>query len=943
MDDIQKTKDMLLGEVKLLRQQAADLKQSYDSLAATEEKYRILFETMSPGVVYQDVDGRIISANPSSERILGLSIDQMQGRKSVDPRWKATKADGSDFPGEEHPAMVALKTGEPVRNVVMRVYNPKDDSHRWININATPLFKPDELKPCQVYTTFNDITHRIRAEELLRKERDYNKTLVEASPLFFIAIDADWKTSMMNQSMLDALGYSLDEVEGKDYLSNFVPEEDRELLGEVFKTLTSSREMTKNENHVLTKDNRKLLVEWHGRPVIKPDGSFDFFFCVGIDITERRIMVDALRESEEQYRLLAENTEDVIWVLNNDDQFTYVSPSVRRLRGFEPEEVMKESLRDAVTPESYEVLTESRKRFRDVEAKAKGKKDLVNRFEIEQPCKDGSTVWVEVIAKRLFDDKGEPVGVIGSARNISDRKRAEEALKESEEEFRNIVQASPMGMHLYQLDDSNRLVFIGANPPADKILGVDNQQFVGKTIEEAFPPLIETEIPARYREVASTGIRWQTEQISYQDEKIAGAFEVYAFQSSPGRMVAAFLDKTERKRTEDALRESEERYRTIFESMIDCMFIANIDGYLVEANPAASRTYGYEHNELIGQHMAELIHPDHRHTFKEFTRKLHDEGQHQAESVSIRRDGSVFNTNVHGSLVLYQGNPHIMAMVRDVTEQKIADAAMKESEEKFRILADQSPNMIFINQKGRIVYANPKCVEVMGYSNEEFYSPEFHFQSLIAPEYHEALMSNFKQHMRGQDVKPIEYILISKSGREINSILSTKLIRYRGKRAILGTVTDITERKQAEEALRESEQRLRRAVINSPYPVMIHAEDGEVILISKAWTEITGYKPEDIPTISEWTYLAFGEKMSSVKSVIDELYSIGSRVNEGEFEITVSDGKKRIWDFSSAPLGRLPDGRRAVISKAVDITERKIVEQEREKLILELQEAITPE
>nr|MBC8277934.1 PAS domain S-box protein [FCB group bacterium] len=890
MDDIQKTKDMLLGEVKLLRQQAADLKQSYDSLAATEEKYRILFETMSPGVVYQDVDGRIISANPSSERILGLSIDQMQGRKSVDPRWKATKADGSDFPGEEHPAMVALKTGEPVRNVVMRVYNPKDDSHRWININATPLFKPDELKPCQVYTTFNDITHRIRAEELLRKERDYNKTLVEASPLFFIAIDADWKTSMMNQSMLDALGYSLDEVEGKDYLSNFVPEEDRELLGEVFKTLTSSREMTKNENHVLTKDNRKLLVEWHGRPVIKPDGSFDFFFCVGIDITERRIMVDALRESEEQYRLLAENTEDVIWVLNNDDQFTYVSPSVRRLRGFEPEEVMKESLRDAVTPESYEVLTESRKRFRDVEAKAKGKKDLVNRFEIEQPCKDGSTVWVEVIAKRLFDDKGEPVGVIGSARNISDRKRAEEALKESEEEFRNIVQASPMGMHLYQLDDSNRLVFIGANPPADKILGVDNQQFVGKTIEEAFPPLIETEIPARYREVASTGIRWQTEQISYQDEKIAGAFEVYAFQSSPGRMVAAFLDKTERKRTEDALRESEERYRTIFESMIDCMFIANIDGYLVEANPAASRTYGYEHNELIGQHMAELIHPDHRHTFKEFTRKLHDEGQHQAESVSIRRDGSVFNTNVHGSLVLYQGNPHIMAMVRDVTEQKIADAAMKESEEKFRILADQSPNMIFINQKGRIVYANPKCVEVMGYSSEEFYSPDFNFQSLIAPEYVEVMMGNFKKHMMGQDVKPIEYKLISRNGREINSILSTKLITYLGKPAILGTVTDITERKRSEEALQKSEERYRLVIQNQGEGIG-YVDIYEVFqMCNPAAEEIFGVEPGNLVGRSIFDFL--NQEMIDLVRNQSKIRSKGEK-SSYEVEICHPDGETR--------------------------------------------------
>jgi two-component system CheB/CheR fusion protein len=110
------------------------------------------------GVVYQDQKGNIISANPAAEEILGLSLDQMQGRKSIDSRWKSVHADGSPFPGDEHPAMIALKTGEKVTDVIMGVHNPLKDDTTWINICAIPIFKENSKVPFQVYATFQDIT-----------------------------------------------------------------------------------------------------------------------------------------------------------------------------------------------------------------------------------------------------------------------------------------------------------------------------------------------------------------------------------------------------------------------------------------------------------------------------------------------------------------------------------------------------------------------------------------------------------------------------------------------------------------------------------------------------------------------------------------------------------------------------------------------------------------
>ena len=123
-------------------------------------------------------------------------------------------------------------------------------------------------------------------EEKLHLERDFNATLIQAVPLFFVAIAADGRTLMMNEAMLQSLEYTADEIVDKDYLTTFVPERDRKALSRIFTTLTTSHEPTLNKNRVLTKSGRELLVKWHGRQVFKEDGALDFFFGVGVDITE---------------------------------------------------------------------------------------------------------------------------------------------------------------------------------------------------------------------------------------------------------------------------------------------------------------------------------------------------------------------------------------------------------------------------------------------------------------------------------------------------------------------------------------------------------------------------------------------------------------------------------------------------------------------------------
>ncbi len=156
-------------------------KMASEALRESEEKHRALFETMTQGVVYQDANGVLIDANPAAERVLGLTLEQMRGRTSRDPGWMAIYEDGSEMPGPEHPPMLALRTGEIVRDFVMGIANPTRGENRWLIVDSVPQFRPGEDRPYQVYSLFSDITeqrqHILEIETLnVRLKRSMQET-----------------------------------------------------------------------------------------------------------------------------------------------------------------------------------------------------------------------------------------------------------------------------------------------------------------------------------------------------------------------------------------------------------------------------------------------------------------------------------------------------------------------------------------------------------------------------------------------------------------------------------------------------------------------------------------------------------------------------------------------------------------------------------------------
>ncbi len=270
-------------------------------------------------------------------------------------------------------------------------------------------------------------------------------------------------------------------------------------------------------------------------------------------------------------------------------------------------------------------------------------------------------------------------------------------------------------------------------------------------------------------------------------------------------------------------------------------------GHITIWNRAATKMFGYNTREAIGKDLHELIVPARmqdkaKHGFEKFveTGKGPLIGK-TSECVARHKDGSEFPVSLSISAFQQDGCWHTTGIIRDISKQRKILEALKESEEKFRTLTEQSPNMIFINQRGRVVFANRQCEKIMGYSQREFLAPDFDFRTLIAPEDLEKIDANFRRHMRGEDVPPYECTLITRDGKKVETIHSTKLIPYADGQAILGVVTDITARKRTEDHIRRSERRVRLLLDSTAEGIYGLNMEGNCTFANAACCRLLGY------------------------------------------------------------------------------------------------------
>jgi PAS domain S-box-containing protein len=458
------TYEELEQRVQEYKQADEALKEENKFLLSLKEKYRTLFETMAQGVVYQNAEGAIMSANPAAQAILGLTLDQMQGRTSIDPRWKSIHEDGSDFPGDTHPAMVALETGKEVKNAIMGVLNPEEEDYRWIRINAVPQYKEGEDTPYQVYATFYDITESRLSEDALRESEERLKSFYDAA-FEGIAITEKGKFIDVNGRFAELFGYEPDELIGSEVM-NLVAEEDREF---VLKNIRSGYAKP-YEHKAAHKDGSNIFVEVHGKE-IQFHGR-QARVTVIHDITERRQAGEALRKAEERYRTLFEEAPAMYVITRHHKGEPHIvdcNALFLSSLGYSRDQVLNKPISDFYKPESVVKLREGGYR-----------KARSGPFTEERQLVDRDGRIIETVLRAVSDEDGgdQETGTRAMFLDITNRKQAESKLRR----YERIVAAS--NDHMAMID--RNYVYQAVNDAYLNSLNKAREDIIGHSVPEVF-------------------------------------------------------------------------------------------------------------------------------------------------------------------------------------------------------------------------------------------------------------------------------------------------------------------------------------------------------------------------------------------------------------------------------------------------------------------------
>jgi PAS domain S-box-containing protein len=514
-----------------------------------------------------------------------------------------------------------------------------------------------------------------------------------------------------------------------------------------------------------------------------------------------------IRESEIKFRLVFEKSHNALMIFE-EDRLVDCNDKTLLLFGYDSLEEMAKLKTPDTSPEFQPDGQDSDTAEKiHIQAAFDRGGEL---FEWVHKRKDGST-FIDEIFLSPFEIHGRQY-LLSSILDITKRKQAETALLVREEMYRHVVQFSPFGMHFYELHPDGGLIFTGGNPAADQILGVDHSGFIGKTIEEAFPGLVDTEIPDQYRRVAAEGGFWHTDQTLYDSGEIRGAYAVQAFQIHPGRMVASFFDITDRKRSEEALCQSEARLREAQKIARLGFWSWDVKNGAVEWSDEVFRIFGLDQESFtptIESILALSPWPEESQRGEELIRRAtesHTKGSY--EQRFLRPDNSIgyYQSSFEGRYDENGSLISIIGTVLDVTDQKRADNALKESEEKYRKLFEESNDAIFFADivTRNLIDCNRKSEILTGYTREELLS--MNIQDLHPPDVQKLAMDNFQTFITG-NTGIVESVIQTRDGAAIPvSINAGPPTGIGGREILIGIFRDITWQKEVEKTIREKTQ-----------------------------------------------------------------------------------------------------------------------------------------
>jgi PAS domain S-box-containing protein len=915
----EKTQERLNGELEALRLRIAKLKraeterrQAEEALQQSNRRFKDIAQNALEWIWEVDAEGKYTYTSAVVEKILGYKPNEVLGKYFYDlfhpdDREELKKA-----------AFEVFAKKRPFRQFVNRNIH-KNGEVVWLSTSGVPILDKEEnflgYRGADV-----DITESKQAEEALRESEAYNSSLLENVPNPVIVTNPDTSIRYVNPAMEKLTGYTADEVIGQKPPHPWWFESQTQEFMEKIRGMISKGGLSEEEVLFHKKNGEQFWVNVN-ISVIERDGEVSYALGNWVDITERRQAEEALQAEKNKLASVINALEYGLTIQDKDYNIIYQNELLRKLFG------------DRLGEKCYQVY--------------EGKEKLCDGCPIEKAFRDGKshtserrvvlpsgkvTFW-ENTANPIRDAEGRVVSCLEITRNITERKRAEEALQKSQEELRQMFESVTDGISVIDLNG----VITRVNQRTVKMHGFSSRdEVVGKSALELIAPRDHERVKTNMRKALKRGT---IEVVEYtllraDGSEFPGELSTSVLRDAAGNLVGHITiarDITERKQAEEELADEATWRRILVDQSRDGIVILDENGKVYEANRQFAEMLGYTPEEVDQLYVWdwEYLYP--RERVLEMIRTVDEAGDH-FETQHRRKDGTVYDVEISTNGAVVAGKKLVFCVCRDVTERKRAEEALLEAEEKYKNFVEATSDMLWeSDEMGTFTFVSPRIKDILGYEVDEVVGKKRTLD--FAPEEEKRKwLPRFKEvNAKKVPFFGFEITHIHKNGSPV--VLETSGAPFLDSagnfKGFVGINKNITERKQAEEALRESQKFSSSLLENSPNSIFVVNPDTSVKYVNPAFEKLTGFTlAEIIGRKAPYPWWPKEQQSETIAQLKNSMLT-GGRRSEKVFR--KKNGERFFVELSSAPIvhkGKLF----YFLINWLDITGRKRAEEERQDL-----------
>jgi PAS domain S-box-containing protein len=778
------------------------------------------------------------------------------------------------------------------------------------------VLRDSKGNPAELLGVFRDITQRKQAEQALRESEARSRAILDAMPDLIFQIGRDG-VFIDYKGPMEGLYISPGQFIGKCVTEVLPAEVAERTLQNIKNSLDTGR---------IQQYSYELQIEGKVRYFDVRMASINEKVALALirDITDRKRMEDALKISEEKLRGIFNSIHDTVALTDLEFTILEVNDAALELSGgMTKEELIGTKAYDFFALEDFAKAMATQPEAVEGRPVPRGEYKLINKL--------GREIYADVGVSMYRDPSGKTAGFVAVIKDITEHRRMEDALRDSEEKLRVMFSSMADGVVVTDLEgritdlNAAQLRMFGYKDKKEIVNAAGFDFIAERDRERAFKEIIKVfeegyNIGAIYAVVDNKGKEFEAELSTAMLHDAVG---------KPSGLITVMRDVTERRRMEQALRDSEEKLRIIFESIGDGIVVTDLEGIVAECNESAAKIGGWsDKSKLIGMSGFDFVAEQERGKMvADMIKALTEQLSINVEYSVKNKDGREYQSEVNVTLLRDAlGNPKgIVSVIRDITERKRMEQDLRDSEEMSRGMLESAATAVCIVKDGKFQYVSPMFAEMTGYTIDELIGTVS--TAHIHQNDRDKVMREAVANLKGENIAPHEYRLLRKDGSFIWILEKIASIQYKGERAAIGSLLDITRLKQVEEALRDSEEKLQFIFASIPDGVTVTDLNGIVIEQNEAGIKEIGYGSKDeVIGLNGFDFIAEADRS---RAIVD-LPQIFEKGVSGplEYKMLRKDGTEYEGEVTASMMRDKDGNPQGFITVIRNVTERKKAREE---------------